>query len=457
MHLVLVSADHHPDHGGIGTATALLVRAAVAAGWRVDLVTRDGETHPPAARIHVVRTEDERPGFDAHVPALRRIERIRPYRYGLFAVAAARVLEAIDGRPDVIEFTDCRAEGVVALTSARVRRRFRDVPMIVHAHTPMFIEERVNQADSARFGRRVYHGWERRALAAADGVITTSRRVAAALTGPLAEPAVIPYPLFADETPPNATLPRDETLLLVGTIQLRKGVDTWVRSLGEVLRRRPAARAEMVGADTPGPGGDTGRTTGAELVALLDPDLRPRLRLRGRLSHAETLAAIRSARLVVAPSRFDGFGLAAAEAALLRRPLIVSDHVGLAEWAPGVTTVPANDVPALAAAQLAILADPRSAAGRAARVRDQLIAACDPADVMNRRENFVRACRARGRWPRRSAPDRIDRMDRYLRAIRRAALTIDPAADGSASEACADARTSGDAGPPARPSRRRVA
>ncbi len=424
MHIVLVSADHHPDHGGIGAATALVARAAVEAGWRVDLVTRDGGAPPAGVRVHAVRTGDETPGFAERVEALRRIDRIRPWRYGGFALAAAGALLRLDGRPDAIAFADARGTGYAALRSARVRGRFPGVPMIVHAHTPMFIEETVNGADPRRFGRHVYHGWERRAIAAADAVVTTSRWLAHAIGRPDAE--VIPYPLFppsepAAPRPPSTTA---GTLLLVGTMQPRKGVDVWVRSLNRVLAHRPHARAEIIGPDTlTAPGG---RSMAAHLLTLLAPALRSRLRVRGRVGHAETLAAIAAADVVVAPSRFDSFGLSAAEAALLGRPLVVSDRVGMAEHVAGLSVVPDEDEEALAAAQLAVLARPGEAARRAAVVREALIAACAPAGVIRRHEALLKRTRPghdRSAVPvpegtaARRGPDAMDRLARHLRAI----------------------------------------
>lgn len=73
-----------------------------------------------------------------------------------------------------------------------------------------------------------------------------------------------------------------------------------------------------------------------------DGPLRPRIenaisetglpiRITGQLTHCNMLVTIAAARLVVIPSRFEGFGLAALEALALGRPVVASTAGGLPE------------------------------------------------------------------------------------------------------------------------------
>lgn len=71
----------------------------------------------------------------------------------------------------------------------------------------------------------------------------------------------------------------------------------------------------------------------------------------GPLSHAELLKRMAGADLVVVPSRFEGFGLTAAEAMAMARPVIASDAGGLPEVTGDVAlTYPAGDIKALRSA-----------------------------------------------------------------------------------------------------------
>ncbi len=390
MRWLLVSAQHHPTHGGIGTYVSRFVAAAARAGWQVDLVTRPSDRLPPAARIHAVETEDSLPSFAARVDGLRRIERIRPYRYGLWTRAVAERLASMAGAWDAVEFPDSQAEGYAALTSRRVRERFAGVPMLVHAHTPMWIDERVAGADPTRFGRGIYHRWEREAIAAADGVICTSELLANELPA-RRPPAVIPYPIDIDadgEAGPPRFAPRGEEILLVGSVQPRKGADTWARSLGAVLRAHPGARATLIGPDTPtGPGGTS---MVAFVRNLLEPSVRGRFEWLGAMGHEEVMARIAGASLVVVPSVFESFSFAAVEALDRGTPLVVSRCVGIAEHVDGLLTVPPGDADALAEAQCRVLRDPEGARAAALAARARMRVRCSGAEHLRRRVEFLR-------------------------------------------------------------------
>jgi len=411
MDWLVISARHHPGQGGIGTYITRFCEAATAGGWRVQLMTRPGTRYPPAQQVYEVTTPDDRPEFVARIRRLRRIERIRPYRYGLWALAVAQRLLTIDTRPDVIEFVDCQAEGYVALRSRRVRRRFPGVPMIVHAHTPMFVQESINHADMRRFGRSLYHGWERAALRAADGVIAGSELMARRLNLPHA--AVIPCPL---ESAPMRIAPTRTTgrrILLVGSVQPSKGVQEWAASLNIVLRAAPEACAELIGPDTmTAPDG----SSMIEFVrGCIEPDLRQRFLWRGELDHEQVIAAIESAAIVVVPGRFESFSYVGAEAILRGRPVILSDQTGLAQWADGVMTVPAGNPAALAHAQLHILVHYAEAEAGGALLRDRLLKACSPARHLQRRQSFAASITAS--LPPARGYDAIERMRRFLAAV----------------------------------------
>ena len=84
----------------------------------------------------------------------------------------------------------------------------------------------------------------------------------------------------------------------------------------------------------------------------------------------EVAEAMASATVCVAPSRWESFGLVAAEAASLGRPVVASDIPGLQDAVVNGETgrlIPPEDVAAWSAALIEILADPARAAamGRA--------------------------------------------------------------------------------------------
>jgi glycosyltransferase involved in cell wall biosynthesis len=416
MRWLLVSAQHHPSHGGIGTYVSRLIDAANANGWHVELVTRPSNRLPPARAVHLVETADASADFAMRVDALRRIERIRPYRYALWSIAVAERLARLEGPWDGIEFVDCQAEGYASLLDARVRMRFPGTPFVVHSHTPMWIDERIAGADGRRFGRSIYHAWERRSVAAADGVLCTSSRLAAELPA-IRPPVVIPYPIDLAETPPEAPSRREE-IVLVGSVQPRKGVEVWMRSLARVLRERPRARAVLIGPDTPT--SPAGTSMVAYARGLLAREFLDRFEWTGPLAHDAAMERVAHASVLVVPSLYESFSFAAVEAIDRRTPVIVSDCVGIAEHVDGLHRVPTGDPGALADAQLAALRDSRAAARRAAAVRDALCARCSGAEHLRRRAAFAGSIVPN---PTAYAADAIDALRSFVATVERAEIS----------------------------------
>lgn len=414
MRLLLVSAAHHPTHGGIGTAVAHFIQSATSAGWHIEVITRPGDLLPRCARVHPVITKDWRPDFADQVAPLRQMHVIRPYRYGLWSLAVAGKLLEIDGDFDAIEFVDSQAEGYVSLTSRRVRERWSGTPMIIHAHTPMWMIEEHGAADLAQFGRNIYHQWERQALAAADGVRAPSELLLRKLN--LAQrSAAIPHVI--GNAAPRKRQP-EELLLFIGNIEPNKGVTTWARSLNQVLRKVSSARALMIGRDTPtAPGG---ASMAAHVRSLLAPDLRQRLQWCNVMLHDEVAWWINRAAAVVVPSRFESFSYVAAEAVVRHVPVIITRNVGIHEYMPAVTAVDVDDDCALADAQCAILMDHGDAHRRAGECRMQLLTACRPNRILEQLKTFIHALQPGCNRADLMAIETFDEMVQYLQSIEQA-------------------------------------
>lgn len=386
MRWTLVSSRHHPGQGGIGASVAAFIEGATDAGWQIDLITKRSDCLPRKATIHLVRTLDDDPAFSSRIEGLRQIDRIRPYRYGLWALALVEYLRKNSIETDVIEFVDVQAEGYVALRSGAVRRVQKNVPMIIQAHTPMYLAESLSGMETNRFGRSIYHAWEREALKAADGVFGPSRLILDEL-GMDVQGAVI-APVVKAVSPRNET-PRDQTLLLVGYAEPRKGVETWARSLNIVLNQHPDATALFVGPDTPT--APDGNSYFNYCTGMIDPSLRQRFQFLGPQKHADTLRCIAGASLVVVPSLFESFSIVVAEAIMRGVPVVLSDRVGIVEHVSDLETFPVGDASALADLQLGILHREKDAGARSLRHRDQLLKACSREANLKGREAFVRS------------------------------------------------------------------
>lgn len=109
------------------------------------------------------------------------------------------------------------------------------------------------------------------------------------------------------------------TILAVGTVERRKNLELLIR----VLPQLNGARIVCVGPQTP-----YAREC-EELAGRLG--VAERLELRGYVAREELIALYREAAVVAVPSRYEGFGYAAAQALCAGVPCVVSDRTSLPE------------------------------------------------------------------------------------------------------------------------------
>ncbi len=131
------------------------------------------------------------------------------------------------------------------------------------------------------------------------------------------------------------------------------------------LARLPQARLVALGPPTPY----------AQRCAELARELgvEKRVELRGYVPRADLLALYERCAVAAVPSRYEGFGYAAAQALCAGVPCVVSDRSSLPEIARGdAPALPVDDADAWGAALAAALRGDHDA--RAARVRDGAIA-----------------------------------------------------------------------------------
>lgn len=161
------------------------------------------------------------------------------------------------------------------------------------------------------------------------------------------------------------------TVLFVGRLEPRKGIDTLLAAIPQVAANLPSARFVIVGRDThPGPDGRTPREafeqseTGRELAA--------RVRFTGVLGDEQLLTEYAACDVFVAPSRYESFGLILLEAMRAGKPVIagrVGGMTDIVEDGGNGILVPPGDSVALAQALSQLLDSPavRAEYGRRSR------------------------------------------------------------------------------------------
>lgn len=240
--------------------------------------------------------------------------------------------------------------GLVAVVAGRITR----TPVVVHIH-----------GTDAAIARGPLRSLARWTLRSADAVLVVSDDLASWVTRISGVAAVVaPMPISPERVPAPSPAPEDGPVLAVGRLVPEKGFDVLIRAAAVA-----GVRVEIVGDGDQSPSlRSLARAVGAHVDFL------------GSLAPSELAARYAAARIVAVPSRREGFGLVAAEAAAAGRAVVASDVGGLRSIVDDGRTgvlVPADDVSALADALRAI--DPRL--GLAGPVR---VAHLGPADAGRR-------------------------------------------------------------------------
>ena len=261
------------------------------------------------------------------------------------AAARARLIAVPAGTPIVV---DGLAFGVLPELAAELHR---DHPLVALVHHPLALESGIPPAEAEAFHRR-----ERAALAHTDGVIANSTSTALRLSTDYGVPPVnitIAFP----GTDPSAAARRVRgdgpvALLAVGAVVRRKGYDLLVEALAS-LRDLPW-RLTIAG----------DRTRSAAAVTALDAavqrhGLADRIDLAGAVDEARLAALYARADLFVLPSRFEGYGMAFAEAIAHGLPVIGTPAGAIPDTVPhgAGRLVPPDDAAALADALRHLIAN----------------------------------------------------------------------------------------------------
>jgi glycosyltransferase involved in cell wall biosynthesis len=290
-------------------------------------------------------------------PAWPLIGRVERYMAGV-----VRTLRRL--RPDLIEVHN---RPNLALRLARA---------MPEAQLALFIH---NDPQAMRQARRPA---DRSALLHAMQVVCVSRylhdRFMEGVPPGTVAPLLLPNALDLAELPP--LLPaeaRERVILFVGRVVANKGTDAFVASCAQALPRLPGWRAVIIGADRFCPGAPP---------TAFERDLAPRahaagIEMRGYLPHAQVLAAMARAAIVVAPSRWaEPFGLTALEAMASGAALVCGPRGGLPEVAGDAALFADPDEPgALTKAILRLAGDVglRGQLAEAGRARARLFDAVD--------------------------------------------------------------------------------
>lgn len=353
-----------PRHDGDAAAPFLLTWATALrqAGHDVRVIAPHDQGLEEAGvvagtPVRWVRYADGPQEVLAYRGEMHRIALRPPFGPPLLAAFAAEMAATLRRavrrwRPDVVHVHWWLPGAVIA------RLAGVDVPVVVHLHgTDVAVVE--NRPYLAGIGRWALRPADRIDAVSSDLVQRT--RTALGVTVHGVNPMPLDLARFKADPPAQASVSTAVPVVLgVGRLIPEKGFRDLVRAVGG-LGRPVTLRIVGEGPDRP------------VLTALARAN-GVELELPGPVAPAELAAEYATADLVVQPSHGEGFGLVAAEAVLMGRPVVATDSGGARDLLDRRSLVKPSDVGTLRARIVETLSDPDpSAVARAARrARDVL-------------------------------------------------------------------------------------
>jgi glycogen(starch) synthase len=374
MRVLFVSQEFPPETGwgGIGTYAGTIAPALVRAGAEVHaLSVVDGQKRSSRVvdGVHVHRAPVRR------IPGVGRVTRL-PETARRIAIAGSVLREQ---RRLGLDFDVCESpEWYAEALGIALRRR---IPLVVRVHSGA--RQMFPLLGPINRDRALAIRCEEATIRRAD-VVTGTKSLTSDVAMRLGISAdgirsiicpVSPLPRLALPTGP----PR---IAFIGRFEARKGPDTLLRAVPRIADRIPGVRVVLRGRDTQTSTGDSylvglrrlARELGVcEIVEFTDA-----------WSPNAVVDEMTKAHVCAVPSRWESFGLVAAEACALGRPVVASGIPGLDEVVvDGVTgrLAPVDDAAAFGDALADLLASPEVAERMGSAAAADIATRCDPARV----------------------------------------------------------------------------
>jgi len=303
-------------------------------------------------------------------------------------------------RPHVVQVHESDGVGVV-LAAAVLRGLWRPVPWLVALLQVSYVEEiravRALRADGMILGRpgkverrfrwskaplQVAFGWL--TTWCADQVLAPSVETGRELTRDYAATDVFTLPNVKAAIEPSAPgVEREDFLLFVGRLRIRKGVEVLLAALARAREQGVEAPLRIVG--------DGEHRTALEAAARRF-GIADLVTFLGKRDAAEVGDLLRRCRALVVPSTYEGMPLVILEAMEAGAPVIASQVSGIPEVVSDRVTgwlVPAEDPAALTEAISLIQSQPEEGARRGAAGRLRLDESFRPARAVELWEEHV--------------------------------------------------------------------
>jgi glycosyltransferase involved in cell wall biosynthesis len=317
VHIAFISHDYPPlPHSGVGGATCTLAEGLVTAGQRATVFVV--EPRPEKQPDRPEREESVQNGVRVIRLCLRSPNWMR-WRPGMMW-QRLRLLKTIRAEHrktpfDILETADCWGW----LPFGKIR----GIPMLTRMQGTSFFYDHVRKVLSTD---RLTHWFEKKSLCKSDHILAVSDFVAkeqlAVSLCPNA-PTVLSYnacdtDFFCPAEKPDC---EEGLIVFVNFVEQRKGIFPLAQAMNFLGPKYPKARIVFAGRVNMLPGG---KPISDDIVGLVDPKYRDRLHFPGWQNKEQVRDWLRKANVCCYPSFLETFGIAAAEAMSVGKPVVYS-------------------------------------------------------------------------------------------------------------------------------------
>lgn len=331
MNIWFLTSEFPPEYGGgIGMYVDNVARMMAREGHNIKVIVRDSnktktELIKPNLEIcrflHMQGSVYETLGYWTALS----------YQY---AEEVINMLKDSSVRPDVIEVQDYNAIGYyLMLRKWQHEPLLRDIPIVMHLHTPTFELDKVNQAPRYKFPNYWIGQMEKFCMVAADALLSPSEFLKDQIQyiAPENSIKVINLPYEVDEYKEGYTRNFDSnTFLYFGRSEYRKGVQQMIQGASKLWEQGYDFKLKLIGGDTyfHPRAGNLGEFLKGKYKKYIDEG---KLIFQAAIPPKELNPEILAAKAVIIPSLYENFPYSCLTSMWLGAPMLVSKSGGQAE------------------------------------------------------------------------------------------------------------------------------
>lgn len=250
------------------------------------------------------------------------------------------IMKMIDkyGKPDILEMQEYNAYGqYIIQNKLMLNEKLKDIPLVVHLHTPSFETFKVNQFNTYELPFYWIGEMEKFCIKGADALVCPSQFLADKLQYLVDEKIkVINLPFNIDEEElekykkNGIEKPEKKTILYFGRTEYRKGIVQFLKGVENLWKKGFDFKVKIIGGDTrlESKGTMVGEDLKKKYAKYIESG---NLEMLEPIPHLELIPHILAATAVAIPSLYENFPNTCIYGMWLGKPMLVSKSGGQAE------------------------------------------------------------------------------------------------------------------------------